>query len=200
MNIKGIQTLSEYNLPVMSNMKIFRNLNEVSDSHMSVYGDEPRWILRGFNSEGDISDSPYDLSEERVLGGFSRKDLGDKFKEINLRFDKMGVSEINRIYLVCEFFKDDDVEFCGHALRTDNVYVDILDGVRPSRTDWTPDYRATVPIIGGRTTFSKAKIEGHKDSVARITRDLMKIPEQAYVDFTKLKDGHFFYHDFCVSK
>ncbi len=194
MNILGLQRLIEMELPIMRNTFLFRNLSDIPNAHMQVYGNQPRWIMRGFGGGVKITDSPYDVKEERILG-FPKERLGEVFNEINKGLDRRRIPTFKRLYFVAEVFLNPDVEFSGQALKNGNVYVDICKGIKPSRTDWDPDISFTIPLVGGRIMCSEIPQLEHRPSAVRIARDLRVLPETTYVDFTCLNDGYFFYHD-----
>ena len=205
MNIKGLERLMEFKLPVMRNLYLFRELSEIPPEHMDIYQDESQWSMRGFNYERcKLSDHPHLVNEIRNIHGFSKGELEGVFEEVKNGLDNQCVPISSRKYFVCEVFKTKDVIFTGLSSRdSQNIYIDFFRGNRPSRKDWKPDARIRIPIIfGDKPTFSHAQIISsdihiYEDSIRKISEDMMILSEDACTDFCKMKDGYLFYHDLC---
>lgn len=199
MNVKGLQRLIKEGLPVMRNTFLFRAISEIPAGHMYAYGDEERWAMRGFDDRQTINDSPYDLKEARALA-FSRKQLAEVFAVINNELAERNVSPFNRLFFVCEVFTDNDVAFSGIVQKDRyDMVIDLQDANRPSRKDWTPDFSYQIPILEGeKLRFSDLAGKPHREEIIRISQDMLCLPEGAYADFVKVKDGCFFYHDLVI--
>src|SRR3989344_305902 len=138
MNIKGLLELKRRGLLILRNTVVFSDLSEIPQAHLDKYGDEKRWVMRGFDADVQITDSPYKIKDPRVYG-FSKHQLNEVFDTINKLLDEKQIQS-KRVYIICEVFFDDDVTFSSHTLKNGNlVYIDIANGNRPSNVDWTPD-------------------------------------------------------------
>ncbi len=190
--------MKEKGMPLMENIFVFRNLNEIPNSHLQKYGDKKLWAMRGFDDRTKLSDSPYKIKNPRTHG-FSEDELPEKFKQINLEMDKLEIPKENRIFLICRVFYNEDVEFSGHAYKHgDIIFVDILKSNRPSGRDWTPDLSFKIQIINNRPLYSSIEDSNFREYVVRICKDILKFEDKAYLDFTKFKEGYFFYHDLSI--
>ena len=193
MNIKGLQLLNEKGLPVIRSLFIFRGLSEISKEHINKYGDSPVWAIRGFDDRLKINASPYIVKNFRIHE-FSKDELKEKFDLINSKLEEINVPKENRIFFICEYFSD--AKFSGHAIfKDDFIYIDILNANRPSQKDWTPDVSFKIKMVNGRPLFAHIEENKYEDYLAKICKDIIKFNEGAYIDFTLLRDGYFFYHD-----
>jgi hypothetical protein len=200
MNITGLILMKNNGLSIMENTFIFRALNEIPDSHLWRYENKKLWAIRGFDDRTKISDSPYKIKNPR-LHGFSKEELPEKFRHINEEMDKLDIPQENRIFLICRVFYNEDVEFSGHAYRVDNtIFIDILKSNRPSCKDWTPDLSFKIQIVNNRPIYSLIDESNFREYIIQICKDILKFDNKAYLDFTKFKDGYFFYHDLSISK
>ena len=198
MNITGLILLQKKSMPIMKNTFVFRELNEIPDSHLQAYADDKLWAIRGFDDRTKISDNPYKIKNPR-LHGFSRGDLPEKFRQLNGEMDKLEIPKQNRIFLICRVFYNEDVDFSGHAFHLgDVIYVDVLKGNRPSGKDWTPDLSFKIPIINNRPIYSTIEESNLRAHIIQICKDALKFDNKTYLDFTKFKEGYFFYHDLSV--
>ena len=197
MNIKGVLELQKRGLPIMRNFFLFRKTDEISTRVLNAYGEDKRWAMRGFDDRTSISDLPYKIKDFREHG-FSKSEIRRIYDKLNGLMEKAGVPEGYRGFFICEVFFDKDVEMSGHALKDkEHIYIDILNGNRPSGKDWTPHYSFKIDAREGKID---GKDRGNKyiSYVQRIIKDILNFPINAYVDFTLLKDGYLFYHDFSV--
>lgn len=195
MNIEGLKALIEKDLPVMENTFIFKELKDIPQSHLNKYKDKKLWAIRAFDIETKITDNPYKIKNPRKHA-FSKKELSKKFKEVNFEIENLGVEKAKRIFLICRSFSNEDVLFSGHAYKEENkIFIDFLMANRPSGKDWTPDFSFIIPLINKKPQYSA--IIGHKltEEIIKICADILKFEEKVYRDFTKLKEGYFFYHD-----
>jgi hypothetical protein len=200
MNIKGLEHLIIYGLPVMRNLALFRELDELTVEYKNSLGSLPLWAMIGFDyANTSIDDNPYFLRESKAVRCFTNNEFEMAFDRINSELEGQGVPKGNRIYLACEVFTDDTVLFSGQAmLSQEKIFIDIFEGNRPSKVTWVPDYSFTIPVIGARASFSELSSGHYKHHIARIVRDILKLPENPHVDFSRLRDGYFFYHDFHI--
>ncbi len=195
MNIKGILTLKEKNLPIMQNLFIFRDLNELPNNIENIYKTDKNWAIRGFDDRNTIKDSPYKIKDFR-FHGFSIDDLPKKFLEINNEMDKANILKNNRIFIICRVYYDKDVEFSGHAYKTgDLILIDVLNGNRPSRRDWTPHISFQIKIQNKIPSLNLDIPLKYKEYIIKICNDIIKFKDKTYLDFTLFKTGYFFYHD-----
>jgi len=202
MNIKGLKELDEKGFPIMRNTFIFQNLSEIPQGHMRLFGNAPRWIMRGFDDNVSIYDHPYKIREARILG-FKGRDLREVFAQLNKEMDEKGLDSEDRTYFVGEVFTPETTKFTGMGFRDENMLcIDIKNGVRDSRTDWDPDVAISVPIRGGRMLWGEVppRDPEYRDYVARVSLDLASLGDNTHVDFACMKDGYFFYHDLCKVK
>ena len=190
--------MKEKGMPIMENTFIFRNLSEIPNSHLQKYGDKKLWAIRGFDDRTKLSDSPYKIKNPRNHG-FSKEELPEKFKQINEELDKLEIPKEHRIFLICRVFYNEDVEFSGHAYYPDDIiFVDILKSNRPSGKDWTPDWSFKIQIINNRPLYSSIEESNFMEYIVRICKDILKFENKTYLDFTKFKEGYFFYHDLSI--
>jgi len=198
MNITGLIFMKEKGMPLMENLIIFRNLSEIPILHLQKYGDKKLWAMRGFDDRTKITDSPYKIKNPRIHG-FSKEELPEKFKQLNEEMDKLDMPPKHRIFLICRVFYNEDVEFSGHAYRQDDIiFVDILKGNRPSGQDWTPEISFKIQIINIRPRYSAIEESIFREYIVRICKDLLNLDNKAYLDFTRFKEGYFFYHDLSI--
>ncbi len=195
MNIKGLIKLKESRLPIMKNLVFFKNISEIPKKIIEIHGDKKNWAMRGFDDRIKITDNSYSYDDFRYHN-FSRDEFKETFKKINSAMDEKGIPSENRIFIMCDVFNNEDVVFSGHAIfNKGDIHIDILDGNRPSRRDWTPDKSFFIPVVNGREVL--ISINGEKNEIyfQKIIEDIRMLGKGAYLDFTLLKSGYFFYHD-----
>lgn len=198
MNIKGMLLILEKNLPAPENFVIFKDISEIPKTNLEKYGEEKLLAMRGFDERIKISENPYKIINPKIHG-FSKEEIYEKFKEINQELDKFNIPSEKRVFIIARVFYDKDVEFSGHAFRKDDkIYIDLLKGNRPSGKDWTPDLSFQIDIINNRPMFSSLKESGFNEYLSKISKDILKFDDNAYLDFTKFKSGYFFYHDLSI--
>lgn len=198
MNITGLMLLKENGLPIMENTLIFRQLSEIKKENLDKYGVDKLWAMRGFDDRTKLSDSPYNVKNPRVHG-FSKDELNENFQLLSVEMDKLDIPKEHRIFLICRVFFNQDVEFSGHAFRSDNkIFIDFLNGNRPSGRDWTPDVSFSIPLINNRPIYSHINDKKFEDYIMEICRAILMFGDKTYIDFTKFKSGYFFYHDLSV--
>ncbi len=196
MNIQGYLFLQKHKLPLARNAVIFREIKEVPKSIFTDGKIKDNWVLSGYDDRMRISDGPY--SQESIKKkGFKIKDIYMKFKELNEDLDKRSIPIKNRIFLLFSGYLGSNVKFSGHALRDkDKIYIDLLKGNRPSKSDWTPDQSLKYSIINRRAIPHNFAPGYYQDYLIEVVKDLLKLEVNGCLEFVILDDGYLFYNDF----
>ena len=197
MNIKGILKLQENKLPLPRAAVIFRNIQDIPLNHLDKYGDSKKWALNGFDDRILINDSPYKIKDYKYEG-FSRLELNNIFNDINKKMDENKIPLANRVFLLCESFFSWEIVFSGHAVKREEVvYIDILNSDSPYGSG-RPDFSFSIALVNKKYIFNESPDEKLYPHMTKIVNDLKKFDGTAYIDFTLLKDGYFFYHNLSM--
>ncbi|WP_420640512.1 hypothetical protein [Candidatus Leptofilum sp.] len=207
MNIKGFLYLKSSGYPVPKLSEVFRKPNELNWD--LILGDEyeTRFLLVGFDDRGSIYDHPYKNRDTKIKS-VSYDLFYSKWLELSSILTSRGIDPINQIFFLGKQFSQQNLKFSGMIKKEidDNwfgeIVVDIKSGDRPPGVDWLPDYSLVLPIIAGRPSWSKEQVQNNnaitylkRRFIARLVRDIRKIPFNAQLDFEVLADNDLVYHD-----
>lgn len=207
MNLKGFLYLRSFGFPVPMLSEVFRKPDELNWNLILKDGYETRFMLIGFDDRGSIYDHPYKNRDTKIKS-VSYNLFFSKWIELSSILTNKGISSVNQIFYLGKQFSRENLKFSGMIRKEidDNwfgdIVVDIVSGDRSPGVDWLPDYSLFLPLIAGRPSWSKAQVQYNNTKInlsrrfiARLVRDIRKIPFNAHLDFEVLDDGNLVYHD-----
>ena len=198
MNLNGLMLLKDHGVTIMKDTLFFRSIDEIPLQIIEDYRNKSTMALRGFDDRVKITDSPYGVKSPWVAN-FSSGELIEKFSELNKRMGDLKIPSENRLFLVCEGWSNEEVEFSGHAFLHDGVIdIDIIKGNKPHQRDWNPNLSLRVPVHNNRPLLSEIDMEEFSDYILDICRTILRFHDKTYLDFTKLKSQRFVYHDLSI--
>ncbi len=181
----------EKSLPVFNKTSIFNDISELSEGALDKYSDKEPLAMQAFPENISITDHPYKKEGRIFKRGFSKNSILKIFNELNEELDKHSFSRNNRTFLLFKAFGDVDVKFSGQIWKKENkLIIDFFNGNMPSGRDWNPHHSEVVNIENPKILESE-----YAEITKRILKDIGRLDEGAYLDFSLLNNGDFFYHD-----
>lgn len=205
MNVRGIKLLRELRLP-SPDKEVIGTFEEISILDLDwLYQAAPCDVtLVGFDARLPIN-LPSVLETDVRLYKIKRPNYQAVLMELSKQLSLKGIPENDQRFMAHQTYSPDEISASGKMVLSSedgfgSLAVDVLGELRRHHTDFHPEARYQCPVVGGRIFRSQGSLEGKTEllgppTIARMIKDIYRIPGSPQLDFEITKNGSVFYHD-----